>query len=97
MEHYRLVGDVHTAIQAVTEGSTKGAYQLAVQSRGTWVYQFSEGALIDLKAEISGKNKQQATQLLLHTAGVQDVSLGNVGTLPSDPQRIHILLLTQQG
>ena len=71
IEHFRLAGDVHATIQAVTEGSTKGTYQLAVQSTALWVYQFSSASLSSLSANIAGKDTREATQLLLHTPGME--------------------------
>ncbi len=94
-EHYQLAGEVQVAIQTVTPESTKGSYQLTVHSTGTWVYHFSQASLIDLATAIAGKDTRQATQVLLHTPGVRQVSLA-AGTLPSDPQKIHFLLLVQQ-
>ena len=76
VEHFRLAGDVHATIQTVTEGSPKGTYQLAVQSTALWVYQFSSAWLSSLSANIAGKDTREATQLLLHTPGIQQVSLG---------------------
>ncbi len=96
MEHSRLAGDVHATIQTVTEGSTKGTYQLAVQSTALWVYQFSQARLSDLAASLAGKDTREATQFLLHAPGIQQVSVDQTSTLPSDPQKIHFLVLAQQ-
>ena len=95
MEHFRLAGDVHATLQTVTEGSTEGSYQLAVQSTALWVYQFSSASLSSLSASLAGKNTREATQFLLHTPGIQQVSLSNTGTLPNDPQKIHFLVLDE--
>jgi hypothetical protein len=96
-EHYNLSGEIQATIQTATSDPTSGSYRLIVQSRGTWVYQFSKVQLKNLAASVAGKHPKQATQLLLHIAGVQHVSLSNGGaTLPSDPQNIHMLLLVQQ-
>ncbi len=95
-EHYRLTEDIPATIQTITEGSTEGAYQLTVQSKGTWVYHFSQTELSRLATTIAGKGKDQATTLLLHTPGVQMVSLrldAGQTSIPTDPSHIHFLLL----
>ncbi len=95
MEHYRLAADVHTAIQTATPDSTSGAYQFSVQSSGIWVYQFSPAVLSRLAATIAGKRREQATQVLLQTPGIQQVSMSNASALPTDPRKIHFLFLVQ--
>jgi hypothetical protein len=94
-EHYSLSGEVQTTIPTVILDPTTGSYRLSVQSRGTWIYQLSQAELSHLAARIAGRSPKQATQLLRLSAGVQDVSLSNIGgaTLPSDPQKIHFLLV----
>src|SRR5262249_38084759 len=40
--HYQLAGKVHAAIQSETQGWSVSQVTLSVQTRGTWVYQFSQ-------------------------------------------------------
>lgn len=93
--HDQLSG-VQATVQNVVPGSSPGTYTLTVQSNGMWVYHFSQAELNHLAMSIAGKGKGQATTLLLHTRGVQTVSLQfapGITTIPTDPSHIHMLFL----
>ena len=93
---YSQLSGIQATVQKTAPASQPGTYQITVQSRGTWVYQFSAATLSHLAKSIAGKNIQQAIPFLLHTAGIQQVSFSASGSLPSDPQKIHFLFLVQQ-
>ena len=63
-----------------------------------WAYRFTDARLHTLAARIAGKSRAQATSLLLDTPGVSQVVMnvsGMTATLPTDPSRIHLLVLYQ--
>ncbi len=93
-EHYYLIGDIRATAIQTTEGQARGTYLLTVRSRGTWVYAFSQKQLKTLTTIVAGKTSKEATQILLHTPGIQQVSIPT-NPLPSDPQNIHTLLFIQ--
>ncbi len=55
--------------------------------------QFSQAKQQQIKLTIRGKSKEEATALLLHTPGVQTVSLSvkNGTTIPTDVEQIHLV------
>src|SRR5581483_626519 len=70
---YSQAGALQTTIQNVH--STDHGVDLAVQSTGVWVYQFSQSDMQQIKTRIAGKTKAEATRLLLQTKGIQSVSI----------------------
>jgi hypothetical protein len=72
-------------------------YQLAVSASGTLVFQLSDTQLHRLVMRITGKKITEAQRLLLAIKGVQGVSITPAypeeSTLPTDPGRIHMLVL----
>lgn len=88
---------VQTSITQVTP-EAHGITDLHVTSRSLWMAQMSETQQQALKAMLAGKNKTQATALLLHLVGVQSVSLMLThGTmLPQDTAHIALLLIEPQ-
>lgn len=95
LDHYRLLTE-HSTIQSVEQGSAPGEYTLSVQNIGTWAYQFSQTELLTIASHIAGKSHQDATNMVLHTSGVQQVLFSIDGTLPTDTHKIHFLFLVQQ-
>jgi Baseplate J-like protein len=91
----RLEGVPQATIQGVGSSDHPFTYTLTVQSHGRWVSQFSQSTLSHLAASLAGKNTREATQFLLRTPGIQQVSLSQTSPLPSDPQKIHFLVLMQ--
>jgi hypothetical protein len=91
---YALLGDLQVNVQQVIGRNTKqhAIMSLSVQGTGTWAYQFSEADLQHLSHLIAGKNRQQATALLLDQPGVGEVAM-SADALPSDPQHIRVLVL----
>ncbi len=78
---YGLVGDLQTSTTKVQ-----------VKTSSTWVYQFSQAQQDQMKLTIRGKSKDEAITLLLHTPGVQTVSISTKhgNAIPTDIQRIHL-------
>jgi len=88
---YRLVGDVRAATTA--ESVANDHITLRLQLSGVYVYRFSERQIASLKAQVAGAGRDQATATLARMAGVTRVRLqSSDDTLPSDPNRIHILI-----
>jgi hypothetical protein len=89
---YGLVGDLQTNITKVTMNAHRGTSALQVKISSTWVYQFSQAQQDQVKLTIRGKSKDEAIALLLHTPGVQTVSISTKhgDAIPTDIQRIHL-------
>ncbi len=102
---YHLVGEVQVrvepgSVQQEQQEQGTGSIRMQIESRGTWTVQVSEGQVRALAGRIAGKTKQEATRLLLREAGIQQVMLqvtGGQDTLPADPARIHILVVSRWG
>jgi hypothetical protein len=92
---YSLVGDLLTSIAQAAINTRQGTATLQVKTISTWVYRFSQAQQQQLKLTITGKSKSEATALLLHTPGVQTVSLSikNGTTIPTDVQQIHLVFV----
>jgi hypothetical protein len=96
IEHYRLSADVQITVKSVTEGRNPGTSTMNVQSTATWVYAFSPSDTASMAKSIAGKSPKEATHSLLHTTGVQSVSLSTDTTLPTNPEKIHWIVVVQQ-
>ncbi len=98
---YHLVGEVQVRVVPGSVQQEQGTgIHMQIESRGTWTVQVSEGQVRALAGRIAGKTKQEATRLLLREAGIQQVMLqvtGGHDTLPADPARIHILVVSRWG
>ena len=92
---YGLVGDLQTSIIQATINSRQGTATLQVKAISTWVYQFRQAQQQEIKLTIRGKSKSEAAALLLHTPGVQSVSLSikNGTIIPTDAQQIHLVFI----
>jgi len=88
---YTLLGDLLVTVRQAPQ-SPQGTLTLTAQGTGVWAYQFTEAELQHLSSLIAGKSRQQATALLLHQPGVTEVAM-STGTLPTNPQRIRVLVL----
>ncbi len=91
-------GYTTTGVQArLTQAhpTTHGNNELAITSVSLWAYPFTQEQQDTIKATIAGMSKDKATTTLLHTTGVQSVSvtLKNGTMLPTDAQHIHLLFL----
>jgi VCBS repeat-containing protein len=77
----------------------QGTLVLQVRGTGTWAYQFSDTQLRQMAQVITGKNRQEATTLLLAQRGVSQVAMTVSGMgqtrLPADAGRIHLLVLSR--
>jgi hypothetical protein len=89
---YGLVGDIQASVTQATLNPRQGTATLQIKVISTWTYQFSQAQQQQVKLTIRGKNKQEATTLLLHMPGVQTVSIstGNGDAIPTDVQRIRL-------
>jgi hypothetical protein len=90
---YALVAAIQSRItQAAPQ--THGAILLHVSSTASYAYQFTQAQQQSIRAMIAGKDKAQATTILLHISGVQSVSvsLSAGNQLPTDPNRVTLLL-----
>jgi hypothetical protein len=61
-----------------------------------WAYRFTDAQLHTLAVRMAGR--EQATALLLDTPGVSQVVMNvseGTTTLPTDPARIHLLVVYQ--
>ena len=96
--HYGLMGTIETSITKTTV-SKQNIVTLEITSAGTWVYQFAEDEVQRLKAQIAGKDQEQARALLLHTSGVQMVaiSLSRGETVPMEANKIVVVWLNYAG
>jgi hypothetical protein len=90
--HYRLSGTVQTTVRKVVSGNRR--YSLTLSCRGTWTYQLTPELLTHLSQRIAGTQKDDARSVLLHTPGIAQVALnGSSDSLPSDPAKIHFLVM----
>jgi hypothetical protein len=89
---YGLIGDLQTSITKAMVNTRQATATLQVKVSSTWVYQFSQAQQDQMKLTIRGKSKDEAIALLLHTPGVQTVSIStkNGTTIPTDIQRIRL-------
>jgi hypothetical protein len=92
---YGLVDDLQTIITQATINTRLGTATFLVKAISTWVYQFSQTQQQQIKLAIRGKSKQEATTLLLHTPGVESVSIStrNGDAISTDVGRIHLNLV----
>jgi hypothetical protein len=96
--NYTLEGEVQTTVLHVTSTTgPHGGVLLQVKGTGVWAYRFTDAQLHTLAVRMAGKSRAQATSLLLDTPGVSQVVMNVSGgtTLPTDPARIHLLVLYQ--
>jgi hypothetical protein len=97
--NYLLEGEVQaTVLHATNITGPHGGLLLQVKGTGVWAYRFTDAQLHTLAVRIAGKSRAQATSLLLDTPGVSQVVMnvsGMAATLPTDPARIHLLVLYQ--
>jgi Baseplate J-like protein len=97
--NYMQEGEVQLTVVHVTSATgPHGGVLLQVKGTGVWAYRFSDTQLHTLGVRMAGKSRAQATALLLDTPGVSQVVMnvsGGTTTLPTDPARIHLLVLYQ--
>jgi hypothetical protein len=94
---HQQLGDGYTlqgAVQATITRVSRQGQQITLQTTiaAPWGYQFTGGQQAQIKAQIAGKDKAQALQLLLHTPGVQTVSIDHA-SVPTDQGHIHLVFL----
>jgi hypothetical protein len=92
-EGYMLIGLVQSSVTSVS--TDQQPITLHVTLAGIYDYELSQEQQQAIKASIAGKSKSDATAALLHTAGVQSVSItstqGNM--LPRNSSRIHVQIV----
>ena len=88
---YILAGTVQSTITQATP-QKQNAMVLQVNIVGTYVSQLSQEQLQQLPAFLTGKSKAQAIAFLLHTPGIQSVSVSSA-MLPADVERIHVIVI----
>lgn len=93
-EGYTLIGQVQSSITQVSTNKQQHT-TLHVTLAGTYAYQLSQEQQQAIKASIAGKSKTEATAAILHTAGVQSVSITSTqgDKLPGDTNRIHVQII----
>jgi VCBS repeat-containing protein len=100
-----LTGAVQVTGMTVTPSPAKdhqheGMLVLQIRGTGTWAYQFSDTQLHQMVQLIAGKNRREATTLLLEQREVSQVAMTVSGMgadqLPADAGRIHLLVLSSQ-
>jgi hypothetical protein len=100
---YSLTGEVQvtgvTATPSLVKDHAHRAQVLQVTGVGTWAYQFSDAQLHQMAHLIAGKSRPEATTLLLEQPGVSQVATSVSGTdtstLPADPGKIRLLVLSR--
>ncbi len=92
--HYGLMGTIETSITK-TIVTKQNTVELEITSAGTWTYQFTDDEVQQLKAQVAGKGQEQARTLLLHTPGVQmvSISLSRGETVPEETSKIAVVWL----
>jgi VCBS repeat-containing protein len=97
---YALVGQIKTS-QANATQDTQGNVTITVNAEGVWAYQFTDAQKAQLATLIVGKAKADALQLLMTQTGVAQVTIDLPGaagqTLPTDPQKIMVVIQTVAG
>ncbi len=95
-QRYTLTGSVTpTLLNTIPVSGKPNTQLLIVRATGTWAYQFDEQQIGQMARVIAGKSAAQATSILLHTPGVNQIEVGTSSTLPTDPARIHVLVVEQ--
>ena len=92
-------GYTPTELQSSITGAThtaQGVIALHITNRSVWAYQYSPEQEQRIKAMLAGMQKDKAQATVLHLVGVQSASVtltNNGTTLPTDPGRIHVLVV----
>ncbi len=93
---YSLTSDVQVSIiQSTVKDQKQGAITLQVKGAGVWFYRLRRQQLEQFKSMIAGKSIVQAKAVLLHTVGVNAVSLSikNGTAVPADKNRISFVVV----
>lgn len=95
---YNLFGSLQTNVLriAITD-QRRGIATIKVTIAGSWVYRLTLSDEARILQSIAGKCQQQATRILLANPGVNALHISGIdknGTLPTDTNHIHLLLLT---
>jgi serine/threonine protein kinase len=97
---YALVGQIQTNLTNATPGGG-GTVTLTVSADGVWAYQISVAQQQAMAQLIAGTTIQEAQQLLTSQTGVAQATVqvggGNGQTLPLDPSKIRIVVLSVPG
>jgi hypothetical protein len=87
---YIPVGQIQSTIQAIHQEHNRT--ELHINIAQTYAYQVSQQQQQDIKALVAGKSKAQATSILLHTPGLQSVSVSSA-TIPTDTKHIRVIVV----
>lgn len=88
---YSPIGQVQTTIlQSIPKAHN--LMELHITIAQNYAYQVSQQQQQQLKMLIAGKSKAQATNTLLHTPGIQSVSLSST-TIPTDTKHIRLIVV----
>jgi hypothetical protein len=93
---YALVGEIHVTLRQATVTHTTPT--LVFSCQGVWMYGVTNAQQQLIKSLIAGKTKQQALDTLAHLPGIQQETIGNVGSntkLPRNPASIYLVILEQ--
>ncbi len=89
---YSLSGPLTIDVLSVTAESAQGQAAIQVRARGLWAYSFSPDLLRHLAAQLAGKTKAQALDLLLHQPGIASARFNSDNTLPADSNQIQVVV-----
>lgn len=89
-EGYTMQGTVQASVTQVTQRGNEIVLQVSCVAM--WGYSFPQQQQVQIKQQVAGKSKAQAIAILLHTPGVQTVSLESA-SVPTDVNHIHLVLV----
>jgi hypothetical protein len=94
-EGYALVGQIKTAVTNAS-ADAQGTVTIMVSAQGRWVYHFTDAQIQAFARLIAGKSTQEAQQVLAAQSGIASAAIhisgGNGQTLPTDPQKIKLVI-----
>ena len=88
---YTPVGEVQSSILHTTTPNQKQT-GLTTSIAQIYAYQITPQQQQQIKAQVAGKSKTQALSILLHTPGMQSVSISSA-MIPTDTQHIRVVVI----
>lgn len=78
----------------ITQATPKGGNDIVLQMNNAsyWRYQLTDQQERQLITQIAGKSRSAATDLLLHSPGIESVAI-DATTLPTDTQHIRVMVV----
>lgn len=96
---YKFVSKTTTSVTQAKVVDARGTISLLVTTTTTGVFQFSDAQKQELASLIVGKSELDAQTLLMNQAGISQVLIqvsgGDGNTLPTNPSRITVDVLSQ--